>query len=154
MQENATRGRFFEDFKVGQQLTTVGRTVTEGDIMMFAGVTGDNNPIHTDAEYSKATQFGQRVAHGLLGLSIMSGLAWRTGILEGTVIAFREVNDWKFVRPIFIGDTIHADMTITDTKALPRIGGGSVVIDFDGRNQAQETVMRGSWTVLVMSRPS
>jgi acyl dehydratase len=122
--------------------------------MQFAGLSGDNNPIHTDAEFSKGSQFGQRVAHGLLGLSITSGLAWRTGILEGTVMAFREVNDWKFVKPIFIGDTIHADLQVTEVKALPRVGGGSVVMTFDVKNQASDTIARGSWTVLIMSKPA
>ena len=149
-----TRGYYFEDFQVGQTIKTAGRTVTEGDIMTFAGLTGDNNQIHTDAEFSKGTQFGERVAHGLLGLSITSGLAWRTGILEGTVMAFREVGDWKFVKPVLIGDTIHADMTVTETKALPRIGGGSVAIHFDVKNQSNETVMRGRWLVLILSRPA
>lgn len=147
------RGYYFEDFTVGTQITTVGRTVSESDIMAFAGLTGDNNQLHTDAEFSKNAQFGQRVAHGLLGLSITSGLAWRTGILDGTVMAFREVSDWKFVKPIFIGDTIHADLAVTETKALPRLGGGLVTIAFDVKNQNQETVMRGSWTVLVKHRP-
>jgi acyl dehydratase len=146
-------GRYFEEFKVGDKIRTVGRTVSEGDILQFAGLSGDNNQIHTDAEFSKGNQFGQRVAHGLLGLSITSGLAWRTGILEGTVMAFREVNDWKFVKPIFIGDTIHAELHVTEARALPSFGGGSVVIQFDVKNQANDTVQRGSWKVLVMSKP-
>jgi 3-hydroxybutyryl-CoA dehydratase len=147
-------GLYFEEFKVGQKITTVGRTVSEADIMNFAGLSGDNNQIHTDAEFSKKTQFGQRVAHGILGLSIASGLAWRTGVLEGTVIAFREIKEWTFIKPIFIGDTIHAEMNVTETKALPRVGGGLVTILFDVKNQAGETVMKGSWTVLVLNKPS
>ncbi len=147
------RGLYFEDFSVGQKITTVGRTVSEADIMNFAGLSGDSNPIHTDSEYSKGTQFGQRVAQGILGLSIASGLAWRTGVLEGTVVAFREIKDWTFVKPIFIGDTIHAEMNVTETKALPRVGGGLVTILFDVKNQSAETVMEGTWTVLVLSKP-
>jgi acyl dehydratase len=146
-------GLYFEEFSLGQKIVTVGRTVAESDIMTFAGLSGDYNQIHTDAEFSKTTPFGQRVAHGLLGLSIASGLAMRTGVLEGTVIAFREINDWKFVKPIFIGDTIHAEIEVTETKALPRIGGGSVTLAIEVKNQKSETVMRGTWTVLVASRP-
>lgn len=149
----ANRGLYFEEFQVGQHITTVGRTIAESDIFNFAGISGDFNQIHTDAEFSKATAFGQRVAHGLLGLSIASGLAMRTGVLEGTVIAFREINNWKFINPIFIGDTIHVEMEVAETKALPRIGGGSVVIILDVRKQSGETVMKGSWTVLVMAKP-
>ena len=94
----ANRGLYFEEFEVGQKIMTVGRTVAESDIFTFAGFSGDFNQIHTDAEFSKDTPFGQRVAHGLLGLSIASGLAMRTGILEGTVIAFREIKNWKSPR--------------------------------------------------------
>ena len=146
-------GLYFEEFSIGLKITTVGRTVSESDIMNFAGLSGDLNPIHTDAEFSRQAPFGQRVAHGILGLSIASGLAWRSGVLEGTVIAFREINDWKFIKPIFIGDTIHAEMNVTETKALPRIGGGSVVILADVQNQKDETVMKGTWSILVMSKP-
>lgn len=147
------RGRYFEEFEVGQKIVTVGRTVTENDIVTFAGLSGDYNQIHTDVEYSKATTYGQRVAHGLLGISIASGLAMRTGILENTVIFFREINNWKFIKSIFIGDTIHVEMEVAETKALPRIGGGSVVITLDVKKQSGETVMKGNWTVLVMSKP-
>jgi acyl dehydratase len=147
------RGLYFEEFSVGQKIVTVGRTVAESDIFTFAGFSGDYNQIHTDAEFAKGTPFGQRVAHGLLGLSIASGLAMRTGILEGTVIAFREINNWKFIAPVFIGDTLHVEMEVIETKALPRIGGGSVAINLDVKKQSGETTMKGNWTVLVMSRP-
>jgi 3-hydroxybutyryl-CoA dehydratase len=147
------RGLYFEEFEVGQKIVTAGRTVTESDIVTFAGLSGDYNQIHTDVEYSKATTYGQRVAHGLLGISIASGLAMRTGILENTVIFFREINNWKFVKSIFIGDTVHVEMEVIETKALPRIGGGSVVITLDVKNQSGETTMKGNWTVLVISRP-
>jgi acyl dehydratase len=93
----------FREFETGQRHEL--RTVTE-DIVSFAGLSGDFNSIHTDDVYSKGSTFGRRVAHGILGLSIASGLAVRTGILEGTVMAFREIRDWKFSLPIYIGDTI------------------------------------------------
>ena len=147
------RGLYFEEFEVGKKIITVGRTVAESDIFTFAGFSGDYNQIHTDAEFAKGTPFGQRVAHGLLGLSIASGLVMRTGVLEGTVIAFREINNWKFVSPVFIGDTIHVETEVIETKALPRIGGGSIVIVLDVKKQTGETVMKGTWTALVMSKP-
>jgi len=146
-------GQYFEEFEVGQKIITAGRTVAESDIFSFAGLSGDYNQMHTDAEFAKGTPFGQRVAHGLLGLSIASGLAMRTGLLEGTVIAFREINNWKFIAPVFIGDTVHVEMEVLETKALPRIGGGSVIITLDVKKQSGETVMKGNWTVLVMSTP-
>ena len=147
------RGLYFEEFEVGQKIVTVGRTIAESDIFTFAGFSGDYNQIHTDAEFAKDTPFGQRIAHGLLGLSIASGLVMRTGVLEGTVIAFREINNWKFINPMFIGDTIHVETEVIETKALPRIGGGSIVIVLDVKKQTGETVMKGSWTALVMSKP-
>jgi 3-hydroxybutyryl-CoA dehydratase len=146
-------GLYFEEFQVGLTIISPGRTVTESDIVSFAGLSGDYNLIHTDAEYSRETPFGARVAHGLLGLAIVSGLAVRTGVLEGTVLAFREINEWKFVRPVFIGDTIRALLEVTETKELRRLGGGAVSIDFDVRNQKDETVMKGNWKVLIASRP-
>ena len=146
-------GLYFEEFNVGQKIVTGDRTVSENDIMTFADLTGDNNRIHTDAGFSEAGPFGQRIAHGLLGLSIASGLAWKTGILDGTVIAFREVNDWKFIKPVFIGDVLRAELNVTEAKALPRIGAGSVVIAVELKNRKDEVCMKGNWTMLVMSRP-
>lgn len=147
------RGQYFEEFAPGQQIVSVGRTITESDIVTFAGLSGDYNQIHTDAAFSAATPVGQRVAHGLLVLSIASGLAMRTGVLEGTVLAFREINEWKFSKFVLIGDTIHVILNVTETKALPRLGGGTVLIDISVKNQKDETVMKGVWTALVASRP-
>lgn len=149
----AIRGMYFEEFEIGQKVITAGRTVTESDIVTFAGLSGDYNQIHTDAEFSRDTPFKQRVAHGLLGLAIASGLAMSTGVLEGTVIAFREINNWKFSNPIFIGDTIHVELIVTEIKALPRLGGGSIVLELSVNNQRGETTMRGTWTALVRSKP-
>ena len=150
----ATRGLYFEEFSVGQKIISVGRTVTENDIVTFAGLSGDYNQIHTDADFSKGTPYGQRIAHGLLGLSIASGLVMRTGVLEGTVLAFREINEWKFSKPTFIGDTLHVEVEVVETKAMPRLGGGTIVIVLSVINQRNETVMKGQWTALVMSKPS
>jgi len=146
-------GLYFEEFSVGEKLVTGKRTITEDDIMTFAKLTGDVNRIHTDPEFSKTTIFGKQVAHGLLGLSIALGLAWETGMLDGTVIAFREVREWKFVKPVFIGDTIYVSMETIETKALPRLNGGSVTIAPEVKNQNEEVCHRGSWTVLMMSKP-
>jgi len=147
------RGLWFEEFEVGQRIITPGRTITESDIVSFAGLSGDYNQIHTDAEFSSKTPFGKRVAHGLLVLSIASGLAMRTGVLEGTVLAFREINNWKFSLPVFIGDTIITELSIIETKPIPRLGGGSLVIELSVKNQHSEVTMKGTWTALVASKP-
>jgi len=151
---SASRGLYFEEFQVGQKIISTGRTVTESDVVTFAGLSGDYNQIHTDSEFSKTTPFGKRVAHGLLGIAIASGLAMRTGVLEGTVLAFREINEWKFSKPIFIGDTIHVELDVKEIKALPRLGGGSVIIELSVKNQNNEMTMKGLWTVLVANKPT
>lgn len=147
------RGMYFDEFESGQKFQTTGRTVTETDVVNFAGISADFNEVHTNKEYGQTTPFGERVAHGLLGLSIASGLAWQTGILEGTIIAFRQIDQWKFVKPVFFGDTIHVEMEVINTKAIPRLGGGSVVIELDVQNQEGDTVMKGQWTTLIMNQP-
>lgn len=145
-------GMYFEEFEVGQKIISVGRTITESDILSFAALSGDYNQIHTDVEFSKNSLFGQRVAHGLLVLSIASGLAMRTGVLEGTAVAFREIREWKFIKPVFIGDTIHVELIVRETKAYPRIQAGSILLDVTVNNQHEDTVMRGNWVALVASQ--
>ena len=150
---NSPRGMYFEEFEVGQQIISAGRTVTESDIVSFAGLSGDFNQIHVDAQYSEVSLAGQRVAHGLLIIAIASGLAAQTGVMEGTVLYFREITNWKFIKPIFIGDTIHVEMEVVETKALRRIGGGAVSINLVVKNQNDETSMKGIWVVLMAAQP-
>lgn len=145
------RGLHFEDFETGQTLVTAGRTITEADIVNFAGLSGDFNQIHTDAEYAARDTFGRRVAHGLLVQSIATGLAVQSGIMEGTVLAFREL-DCKFSLPVFIGDTIHVKVEITEKKALPRLGGGNINMKVSVINQDGKVVQRGNWVMLVKSK--
>lgn len=145
------RGRYFEQFEIGQQLVTAARTITETDIVNFAGMTGDFNQIHTDAEYAAKDTFGQRVAHGLLVQSIATGLAVQSGIIEGTVLAFREQSA-KFSLPVFIGDTVHVQLEITEIKALPRLGGGNINMKYAVYNQHGKAVQRGDWVMLIKSQ--
>lgn len=148
----ARTGLYFEEFEVGQSIISPGRTITEADVVGFAALSGDWNAMHTDAEYSSDHPFGQRVAHGLLGLSIASGLAMRLGILEETALAFREIGSWKFSLPIFFGDTIRVQVTVTGTKPMRRIGGGLVTLKVEILNQDDKVVQRGTWGVLVIGR--
>jgi acyl dehydratase len=142
------RGRYFEQFEIGQQLVTASRTITESDIVSFAGMTGDYNQIHTDAEFAAKDTFGQRVAHGMLVQSIATGLAVQSGIIEGTVLAFREQSA-KFSLPVFIGDTVHVQLEITEIKALPRLGGGTINMKYAVYNQHGKAVQRGDWVMLI-----
>jgi acyl dehydratase len=147
------RGLYFEEFVIGEAVESVGRTITEADIVLFAGLSGDYNLIHTDAEYSRQQVFGQRVAHGLLVLSIASGLAMRLGFMEDTVVAFRGL-EWKFAAPVFAGDTIRLRVTVEATKAMPRVGGGLVTFKMEVVNQKLETVNRGTWDILCKGLPT
>lgn len=151
---NTRRGLYFEEFEVGHSIVSVGRTITEADIVGFAALTGDWAQIHTDAVYAASHPFGQRVAHGLLGMSIAVALAMRLGFLEETVLAFREISEWKFSQPIHIGDTIHMQAVVTAVKAVPRLKGGMVSLAVEIRNQADTIVQHGGWTMLVASRPA
>ncbi len=147
------RGLYFEEFHIGDEVTSVGRTITEADIVAFAALTGDWNQIHTDAEYARNTPFGERIAHGLLGLSVASGLAVRLGFMEDTVIAFMEIGEWQFRAPIRIGDTIRLRATVQETRPMRRLGGGYVTFKVALLNQRDETVQRGTWTILVKFKP-
>jgi len=151
--DRQVKGLYFEQFEIGMSITSPGRTIAEADILTFAGISGDFNSIHTDAVHAASTSFGARVAHGLLGLSIASGLAIRTGVLEGTIMAFREIVEWKFSLPVFIGDTIHISIEVVEKKAIPRLGGGALTLAVDVLNQENASVMRGKWQVLIQSQP-
>jgi acyl dehydratase len=97
--------------------------------------------------------FGERIAHGLLGLSIASGLAVRLGFIEDTVIAFMGL-DWKFRAPIKIGDTIHMLAQIAEKKPMPRLGGGLVTLNVEVLNQRGETTQKGTWSMLMKLKPA
>jgi len=146
------RGLFFEDFEPGYKVQTGGRTISEADIMMFAGLSGDWNPVHVDAEYAKTGLFGERVAHGLLGLSIASGLAMQMGFLDRTVEAFTGL-DWKFRAPIKMGDTIRVEAEVKEKKLAPGGKSGFVEFSVNVKNQRDERVQRGTWMIVVKCKP-
>jgi 3-hydroxybutyryl-CoA dehydratase len=110
---------FFEDYEVGELLVSPGRTITETDIILFAGLTGDWHPIHTNVEYAKKTMFGERIAHGMLGLAVGSALIFRLGPYVFTpkkFIAFYGMDKIRFVGPIKIGDTIRCEAKVAEMK--------------------------------------
>jgi 3-hydroxybutyryl-CoA dehydratase len=147
------RGLYFEEFIVGDTITSASRTITEADIVGFAALSGDWNAIHVDAEFAKSGMFGERIAHGLLGLSIASGLAARLGFIEDTVIAFMGL-DWKFRGAIKIGDTIHMQAQIAEKKPMPRLGGGIITLNVEVLNQRGETTQKGTWSLLMKMKPA
>jgi acyl dehydratase len=145
------QGLFYEDYSVGASITSQGRTVTESDIVSFAALSGDWNPLHTDAEAAKTTPYGERIAHGLLVLSMATGLAERLGFMYQTVLGFMGL-DWQFRAAVKIGDTIRVQATVSELKPMPRLGGGYVTFRVQILNQEDKVVQRGEWTVLVKSK--
>lgn len=151
MMDRRARGLYFEEFQVGVEMVSPGRTITETDIVQFSGLTGDWTQLHSDAVWAAETPFGQRIAHGALGLSIATGLLARMGVIEGTALAFRGIDEWKFSKPIFIGDTIHVTARVAETKAVPRLGGGQVTLAVSVVNHKGDVCQRGLWNVLIQS---
>ena len=140
---------FFEDFHDGQEFTGPGRTISESDILRFAGLSGDFNPIHIDAEFAKNSYFGERIAHGLLVLSIASGLLHDLGIIAGSVAAFTSL-EWKLKGPVKIGDTVRGQFKVAKTRGLK--DQGFVIFEAKVANQRREVVQEGQWTMLVKKK--
>src|SRR5690606_36068671 len=114
--EELVLGQWFEEFAPGQERVSPTRTVAESDVLLFAGLTGDNAQVHTDEEYGRNMLFGGRIAHGLLGLSFMQGLMGRTNYTQGTGVASLGWDKISFLAPILIGDTIRARWVIKETR--------------------------------------
>jgi acyl dehydratase len=141
--------KFIEDLHAGDVFTGPARTITEADVIGFAGLSGDFNPIHTDAEFAKETPYGQRVVYGLLGMSIMTGLLDRTGLFSGSAIAMLGIREWEFVAPIFIGDTVHFRLTIADVRRIRAGDRGVVQRYFELVNQRDDVVQHGYIDLMV-----
>lgn len=145
-------GRFFEDFAEGDEFRSPGRTITEADVVLYTGLSGDYNQIHTDEEYAKSNGvFGTRVAHGLFGLSIAEGLKSRLGLFEGTSLATLEWR-WRFQAPMFIGDTVHVEWNIASMRTTSKPDRGIITESVFLRNQRGETVSDGEHVVLMKRR--
>lgn len=142
---------YYEDFEVGAEYETPGRTITESDIVQFAALTGDWNPVHTDEEYCKHTFYGQRIAHGMLGMSYIEGMKFRLGHFDGTAIASL---GWSvtFPKPIFIGDTIRVKVKIASKRETKKPDRGILVEEVQIVNQRDEVVTEAEHTVMVKRR--
>ena len=143
---------FLEDVKVGMTFETPGRTVTEADVVNFAALSGDYNPLHTDEEFAKKGRFGRRIAHGVLTLAILTGMWDRIGIIAGSVEAFYGIEGLKFTRPVFFGDTIHAQIKVVDKQE--REASGMVTLSNEVLNQRGETVLVCDAKLIVRRKPA
>ncbi|WP_418271752.1 MaoC/PaaZ C-terminal domain-containing protein [Intestinimonas sp.] len=145
------KGFYLEDYEIGREYTSQGRTITEADVVNFAGVSGDFNPLHTDEEFGKANQFGKRIAHGALGFIISTGLNNQMGIAEGTTIAFIECTV-KYTAPLLIGDTVHIVVIPTEVIHSSKPGKGILKQLVKLVNQDERVIMESNQTLMVKSR--
>ena len=145
---------FYEDLNVGDTFTTSARTVTEADVVNFAGLSADYNSLHIDAEFAASTPHGGRIAHGLLVLAITSGLCTRLPLmkfLEPSILGLAHL-ECKFRMPCKIGDTLHARLTIADKSPGKKPDRGTLVMHRVAVNQRGEEVMVSVWHLVVKSR--
>jgi acyl dehydratase len=146
--------KYLEDLTAGDTFTSAARTITEADVVGFAGLSGDFNPIHTDVEFARESPYGQRVVYGLLGLAILTGLLDRTGLFSGSAIAMLGISGWTFTAPVFIGDTVHLRLTITEVRRTSKPDRGVVGRFFELINQDGVVVQQGNIDLMVRSRQS
>jgi acyl dehydratase len=146
------QAKYLEELSAGDTFVSAARTITESDVVAFAGLSGDFNPIHTDSEFAKDTPYGQRIVYGLLGISILTGLLDRTGLFSGTAIAMLGIRDWQFRAPLFIGDTVHFRLTIESVRRTSSGDRGVVKRYFELLNQHGELVQCGHIDILVRAR--
>jgi len=142
---------YYEDFHTGQEFATKSRTVTEADVVNFAALSWDTNPLHTDREFAARTIFGERIAHGLLGIVIHSGLSQMLGIMEGTLLAFLGMT-WEFLGPIRIGDTVHVVQRVKEMREASKPDRGLITFEKELINQRGEIVQKGTTTVLMAKK--
>jgi acyl dehydratase len=148
------RGKFFDEWVVGEEYITPSRTMTETDVVMFAAMSGDYNELHTSEEFMKSSQFGKRLVHGLLGLAVSHGLLFRTGLLEGTAIAFLGVESWKFQAPIFFGDTIRIKVKVAEKRPSKTKPDRGVVKLFLEVIKQDDTVVQSGFKTIMIKRSS
>ena len=141
---------YFDDFHLNQRFVTKGRTVTEADVVNFACLSWDHNPLHTDTEYAAGAEFGRRIAHGLLGTVMHAGLSYQ--LTEGTLLAFLELT-WQFKLPIYMGDTIHVEQFVKDMRDTSKEDRGILTFQKELINQRGEVVQTGTTTILLAKRP-
>jgi acyl dehydratase len=147
---------YFEDLEIGAAFDSPTRTVTEADVVNFACLSADFNRLHVDAEYAKVTTHGQRIAHGLLVLAVMSGLVTRMQLnqhLEPSLMGLLDIQ-CRFPKPTFIGDTLRVRVDVAAKRGTSRPDRGVVAFHRQVINQRDEVVVEGTWKLLVRRRPA
>jgi acyl dehydratase len=142
------RGWTFDQFELGQVFETMSRTITETDVVNFAGLSGDYNPLHTDEDMMQSSPFGGRIAHGMLLASVATGLANQLGIFEGTSLAVLEISI-RFTAAVKFGDTVHLKLTCQQKKESSKGNKGTATFSAELFNQREEKVIDSTWVVLL-----
>lgn len=146
-------GLYWEEWTVGAEFRTAARTVTEADLVIFAGLSGDYNPLHTDEEFCKKTDFGTRIAHGPLVYAIAAGLLFQLHLYDDTLIAFLGFENLRFTKPVKPGDTIHARIKVVETREASRPDRGVMKRELHVVNQRGEIVQEGVQAFLLKRKP-
>jgi acyl dehydratase len=142
------RGLTFDQFNLGDTFVSQARTVTEADVVNFAGLSGDFNPLHTDATFAAGTPFGERIAHGMLIAAMATGMANWTGVFEGTTLALMQ-QLLQYKGAVKFGDTVHLELNVAEKKPTSKEDRGVVIFDARMVNQDGEIVLDGQWTLLM-----
>jgi acyl dehydratase len=148
------RGRYWQDFEVGEKTRMSGRTIEACDVHLFAGLGGDFNPIHVNDQFARQSQEGQRLVHGLLTLAVSGGHMNQSLQYEGTTVAMLGIDELRFPAPVFFGDTIVTESAVTGVRpSKSRPGCGIVEAQIEVKNQREEVVLRYKQAVLMTGRP-
>lgn len=145
---------YYDDLQVGDRCISSGRTLTEADIVAFAGLSGDFNSLHMDADFASHTPHGQRIAHGLLVLAVTSGLSTRLPIMklmEKAIVGLAGL-ECRWFKPTFIGDTLHVVLEITGKEPGKKADRGSVIMKRSAVNQSGDTVMESLWRLVLKTK--
>ncbi len=148
------RGMYWEEWEIGAEFESPARTVTEADMVLYAGLSGDYNPLHINEEYCKTTQFGGRIAHGPLVYAIAAGLLFQLHLYDDTLIAFLGFDSLKFTNPVRPGDTIHARIKVLEKRETSRPDRGVMKRQLQVLNQRAEVVQEGVQAFLLKRRPA
>jgi acyl dehydratase len=143
---------YYEDVEVGTVFATRGRTITEADLVNFAGVSGDFNPLHMDSEYAEGSIFGRRVAHGALVLSVAMGLRQGLSLFDGTLMGLLELRTWRFLAPVFIGDTVRVETEISELRPTSKPDRAVMTQCVSVLNQDDTVVQQGELVALLKRR--
>jgi len=153
--EYAPRGRYFDDFTVGEEMVTGRRTITTTDIVNFACLSGDFNDVHTNHEYARTTPYGEPIAHAPLVFAVAAGLNYASGINDGTLLGVLGIDKWRMKGPVKNGDTIHVRTKVIATRASgSRPDAGIVTFERQFVNQHGQAVQEMEITILYRRRPS